>query len=307
MRAHGKDIIELFGYAADDTSGAARQHFRAKSCPFIGSNCSKTNHDQSVVYGTCSVTAGKGKEIIICPKRLYAKNYAVFSDVVKSIWGAIPLVVGGDLAELRKEAVKHSESVVAFGQNSGKEITVQSNGKLSIDWVLQRYKNVNGRLAPQDFVGVEVQSIDITGNYRENFHAYEQLKNGTPPNYIPDAGHGLNWANVHKRLIPQIIRKGNIYNRIDRCAGFAFILPTLVYEKFDEILGDLDEKSGSSNDNLSVFTYSLDTNTQHGSIRGIKLDAIKHHSLRDIASAFSSNSGENSHKELDRTLRNILY
>jgi len=306
MRANGKDIIELFGYAADDMSDSARRHFQQKSCPFVGANCSKTNHDQSVVYGTCSVTAGKGREIIICPKRLYAKNYGVFSDVVTCIWGQLPLVIGGDLNELRKKAVKHSACVVAFGQNSGKEITVQSNGKLSMDWVLQKYKNVGGRLVPEDFVGIEVQSIDTTGNYRDNFHAYEQLKSGKPPNYIPDAGHGLNWANVHKRLVPQIIRKGNISNRIDRCSGFAFILPTLVYEKFDEILGDLDEKSGSSKDNLSVFTYSLDRIPNHGSKREIKLDAIKHHSLHEIAAAFSSNSGEDSHKDLDETLRSVL-
>jgi hypothetical protein len=307
MRARGKDIVELFGYAPDDISQQAVMHFVQKKCPFIGTSCSKTNHDQTVTYGTCSVTAGRNREIVICPKRLYAENYKTLRDVSQSLWGDLPLVVGGSLQSLKNRALQEPSCIVAFGQNSGKEVSIQSNGKLSIDWVLQRYVKSGSKLDPKDFVAIEVQSIDITGNYRENFHAYERLKTtGNTPNSIPDAGHGLNWANVHKRLIPQIIRKGNVYSKMPTCSGFAFILPSLVYEKFDEILGDLPELEASSNQSLSVFTYSLGNNTENGSVRKIVLDNIKHHSLLDIATAFSSNSGDNAHLLLSESLKQIL-
>lgn len=107
--------------------------------------------------------------------------------------------------ELVKETP--NEFVVAFGQNSGREIQVgSSRNKLSMDWVLVRI--VDGR--PFEIAGVEVQSIDITNNYRSTWEAYKSLVLA-PNTTIPASAHGMNWANVHKRLIPQIIRKGQIY------------------------------------------------------------------------------------------------
>lgn len=305
MRSRGKDIVELFGFAPDDVSSEAVEIFKRSYCPFVSTPCTKTNHDQSVVYGTCAVTAGSD-EVIICPKRLYANDFRVFTDVVSEIWGQLPLVVGGTVEALHSKAKRYTECVVAFGQGSGREISISSNGKLSIDWILQRYKLENGRLSPIDFVAIEVQSIDITGNYRETFAAYQQLKYGHPVRLIPDAGHGMNWANVHKRLIPQIIRKGNVYIQMNRCRGFIFILPKLVYEKFDQILGDVPEEQASSRHNLSVFTYSLGRRAGQGAIRPIELDAIKHHSLANIVMAFSSNTQDGAPAELDRALRSLF-
>ena len=223
MRAAGQDIVELFGYAPDDLSASAVKFTRDKQCPFSKTQCSKTNHNQSEIYGTCSVSTGSnklpGSETIVCPTRLYANQYASFSDVVADAWKQHKptLVAGGTLENLRKEAMKHNESVVAFGQNSGAELQVDSFGKMSLDWVLQRYQLKSDKsLKPVDFVGIEVQSIDTTGNYRDNQTFYvdarlnNRLKNSLPPN----SRHGLNWANVHKRLIPQIIRKGNIYSQM---------------------------------------------------------------------------------------------
>ena len=172
MRSPGKDIVEMFGHAPDDISDNSNVWFKEKRCPFVGATCTKTNHDQSEIYGACSVTSGQN-EVIICPKRLYADNYGPFQDVKSSIWGDLPLVIGGSSRDLLLKAQEHQECIVAFGQNSGNEVTISSNGKLSIDWVLQRYKKEAGRLIPVDFAAIEVQSIDITGNYRDNFYAYK--------------------------------------------------------------------------------------------------------------------------------------
>ena len=307
MRAEGQDIVELFGFAPNDTSIVAKQQFERTECPFVKGQCGKTNHNQTLVYGTCSVTTGKAKrEVIICPKRLYADNYRVLSDAANAVWGDIALVAGGTISELREGALAYNECAIAFGQNSGREVTINSNGKLSLDWVIQRYVRVGNNLVPQDYIGIEVQSIDITGNYRDNWQAYNDIKFGPHPNMIPNSGHGLNWANVHKRLIPQIIRKGNVYSFTKRCSGFFFILPDLVYEKFENILGEIPEQDLPSSQNLSVLTYGFGAKANEGTHRKLVLHRTKHHSLADIAHAFITNCGDTVSDELDELLKVLI-
>lgn len=245
MRATGKDITELFGFSPDDISAPSLKNHRGQNCPFTGNTCSKTNHDQSVVYGVCSVTNGitssPETNVIICPNRLYANDYQTLKDVVDRVWPNkhYPLIIGGTLDELRDRANKLDECVIAFGKGSGKEIAVDSNGPMSLDWVLQLYTRDASKLIAKKYIGVEVQSIDITGNYRENWSAYnrqrlESIEHEMPPS----SGHGLNWANVIKRLMQQIIRKGNIYKSSEKCAGFFFIVPDIVYSRFENVLGE---------------------------------------------------------------------
>ncbi len=146
LRAQGRDIVELFGYRPNDLSDAARAAFDNRGCPFTGKTCSKTNHDQSVIYGVCSVSNGikRGPHdgVIVCPKRLYQKNYGIFSDLAKDVWGSqTELVIGGELADLKADARQFANPAVAFGQSSGSEIAVNSNGQMSMDWVIQKYEN----------------------------------------------------------------------------------------------------------------------------------------------------------------------
>lgn len=312
MRAKGRDIVELFGYAPDDTSDAALNAWGKNLCPFLGEVCSKTNHDQSVIYGTCSVSNGiqklPGSEIIICPKRIYADTHKIFHSVIKAAWPQQQknLIVGGSLAELQEKALHASNPVIAFGQNSGKEIQIQSNGTLSMDWILQSYEIVDGKLQPVDFVGIEIQSIDITGNYRDNWSAYNQIRQGQPVDEIPNSGHGLNWANVHKRLIPQIIRKGNVYEKTERCIGFFFILPEPVYQKFEEVIGELETFQAPNKENLSVITLNLGSELPSGNIRELEIIRQVNYSLGDIAAAFIGNVSKDAPNQLEDSLSGIF-
>lgn len=312
MRSSGRDIVELFGFSPDDVSEPALAAWNKKWCPFVEGSCSKTNHDQSLVYGTCSVSAGikndQGSEIIICPKRLYAKNYEIFKFVLESAWPNQnkKLLIGGTIDELKKRSLEVENPVIAFGQGSGREIQIKSNGSLNMDWVFQSYEKIDGKLIAKDFVGLEVQSIDITGNYRDNWAAYKKLKDGKIIDTIPNSGHGLNWANVHKRLIPQIIRKGNIYSKIDRCIGFYFIVPDSVYKKFEEVIGSLEEQPKPKRDNLSVITFSLGDILPHGSSRPLKLIREVNYSLSDVAMSFVASAAEEAPTQLDSHLSGIL-
>lgn len=92
-RANGNDLAELFGYAPDDNSDAARKQWKSQKCPFTENTCIKHSHPQNdgsvVVYGTCSVLnkarrTGTPEEVIICPNRLYANNFTV----LKQCYGA---------------------------------------------------------------------------------------------------------------------------------------------------------------------------------------------------------------------------
>ena len=211
-----KDLVEIFGYNPDDRSDECRALWRLGACQFTGRPCSKHNHDKTVIYGVCSVSTPYG-DCIICPNRLYAQDFLTLRAVAKDAFGDIKFLTFPSYVELRPF---NGEAVIAIGMHSGHEI----GGKgFSMDWVLAKVKNK--RLI--SYTGVEAQSLDITGNYRDTWYAYKNISENS---VIPESGHGLNWANVHKRLIPQIIRKSLIYYHSSYVkSGLYFITPDIVY------------------------------------------------------------------------------
>jgi hypothetical protein len=249
MAKKKRDIVEIFGYAPTDITEEVRTLWRLGACPFIGRSCIKFNHDQTVIYGTCSVTSPYG-DVIICPNRLYDDNYATIRRVAEDAFTAEPEFLLFDQYLERKGQVP--DCTVALGKNSGRE--VQIGNSLSMDWVLARI--TNGKL--HEYVGIEVQSLDITGNYRDAWHAYNNLPQNPTTTVFPSSEHGLNWANVHKRLIPQLIRKGVIYSSSSLATkGLYFIVPDIVYRKFEELIGDISTVERPGPTIVSVFTYKL--------------------------------------------------
>jgi hypothetical protein len=221
------DLVEIFGFSPTDLRHEVRRLWNLGACPFIKKPCIKINHDHTIIYGTCSVTSPYG-DIVICPNRLYANDYQTLKACSHDAFGEnIPFFLYEEFIENNHEI---DECIVALGNNSGKEIKVGRS--LSMDWILARIKG--DQLI--EYIGVEVQSIDITGNYRDAWHAYKNY-NAKVKN-LPSSKHGLNWANVHKRLIPQIIRKGVVYTKSKYCKkGLYFILPDIVYKKFEDVIG----------------------------------------------------------------------
>jgi len=291
-----KDISEIFGHDPRNLSPEVRKLWNFGACPFIGMSCTKYNHDQTVIYGTCSV-ASTNTDVIICPNRLYANDYATIRRVSADAFGAeIKFYFFDDFVKTNTEK---EDCVVALGHNSGKEVKL---GKaLSMDWVLARVKN--NLLV--EYVGVEVQSIDITGNYRDTWHAYKNFSAGQTR--IPESEHGFNWANVHKRLIPQIIRKGVIYSKSRYCKkGMYFVLPEVVYEKFEGVVGsDLEPISIPTSETLTVFTYKLGPKSSN-SIRELLPVRTVRFSLDEFANRFISSPNLPKAVELDSAIKRIL-
>ena len=294
-----KDLVELFGYSPDDLTTTARTLWQLGGCPFINKACIKFNHDQTITYGTCSVTSPYG-DIVICPNRLYANNYQTLRRVSEDAFGdSIPFMTYEQYLEQR---AVYDNCIVALGKNSGKEVQVGKS--LSMDWVLAHIDQAQ----LIEYVGIEVQSIDITGNYRDAWHAYHNLKPGTDRATLPSSEHGLNWANVHKRLIPQLIRKGVVYSRSQLVKkGLYFVLPDIVYRKFEDIIGtDIPLTEHASHETLTVYTYALGADVPHGQQRDLVPVRQLRFALDEFSNRFISGPNLPQGQELDGAVRRVL-
>jgi hypothetical protein len=230
----GLDLPEFFGYDPTDMSAAAVYSRDHQECPFVPGPCLKVlGHGIGAVRsGACSVQQVRTPEIVtICPIRLYEHDYQVLLDVAQSAFGAGATLIRPEDVEL----VGHTgDNVVVFGKRSGHELRIPrpagASGSFYVDWVLARISPA-GNLS--EFVAVEVQSIDTTGNYRDTRDAY---LTGTTT-YVPNPA-GLNWENVSKRILPQLIYKGHVLRREPLCTkGLYFVTPTAVYARIMERLG----------------------------------------------------------------------
>ncbi len=225
------EITEWFGYHYGVQSEVAKQTRADALCPFIDAPCSKKFNDASV-SGVCSVlTNTEPKPVIICPNRLYADNYAVLGQVAEVAFGTGHQVIHPDQFRGRRHT---GNEVVAFGKHFGKELRLPSRGgrgNYFVDWILASISS-DGELA--DFIAVEVQAIDTTGSYRPEVI---ELRNGATT--LASSKAGLNWENVNKRILPQLIYKGHVLRREPLCTkGLFFICPTAVYRRVIARLGD---------------------------------------------------------------------
>jgi len=287
-----RSLIEVFGYAPNDVTAKARKFWGLSACPFMGRACTKYDHTNTICYGTCSVS-NAGQNVIICPNRLYANNYETIRHVSADAFGKLPFMLFDEYLKKENDSLN---CVVALGQNSGREVKLK---KMSMDWVLAHIKN--GKL--MEYIGIEVQSIDITGNYRDAWYAARDKKS-----LIPPSAHGLNWANVHKRLMPQIIRKSLVYSKSALVKnGLFFIVPEPVCQRFEEIIGsDIPTVKATGKDVITVFTYDLADPVPHGQVRKLIMNRMVRFKLDEFSARFITGPNLPAGNELDNKIREIL-
>lgn len=223
-------IFEFFGYRADDVSEPARLAAKSETCPINGAPCQKTFND-GVISGVCAIKPITSDPVICCPIRLYADDYRILSDIADRVFGAGLSLIAG------REAVKHAtthqkECIGVFGKGWGGELRLPQKSKKGgyfVDWVLARLSPAGQLL---EFVAIEVQTIDTTGTYRPGYEALVKDRS------IEKTSVGLNWENVAKRILPQLIYKGQILQREELCkSGLFFVCPAPVFERIMERLG----------------------------------------------------------------------
>lgn len=225
-------ISEFFGYKAEDASTIALNTANSQICPFLGFPCTKVLSRDHLISGVCSVrqkTEGS-PSVICCPIRIYAEDYKMLHLISRQAFGRDFGLYAGRAAVERARA--EGGSIAVFGHGWGGELRLPQRagtGSYFVDWVLARLDE-NGELA--EFTAIEVQTIDTTGNYREARTAL--LENRS---VISDTV-GLNWENVSKRIIPQLIYKGQVLQREDLCrTGLFFVCPKAVYDRVLNRLG----------------------------------------------------------------------
>ena len=159
----------------------------------------------------------------------------------------------------------------------------EGSGSYFVDWVLARLDS-QGELS--EFTAIEVQTIDTTGNYRT---ARDELLKRRE---IVDDTVGFNWENVSKRIIPQIIYKGQVLQREELCkTGLYFVCPRPIYDRVLRRLGGKEKIPRFPTQPASVHFVSYDYANEEkidGVIR--PLDVTEEHctTVYKIQEAFSA-------------------
>lgn len=232
-------IIEFYG--ARPLSEESIKNAQDHQCPFVGDACIKKRSNK---LGACALQMADGNNIIICPNRLYANNFAVLKSIADEAFSIDSILVSARDYEVRKRSnALIGQEIIVFGKYFGQELGIptpknedgEGSGSFYIDFILV-HPNENGEAA--SFVAVEVQTIDTTNSYSD---AAEKYADGVA--YINKNGGdttkaGLNWENVSKRILPQLIYKGHALRREPMCfKGLFFVVPQAVYDRIKRRVG----------------------------------------------------------------------
>lgn len=259
----------------------ARRARKKFLCPFLEGECTKLLRD-GAISGACTVKLTNSGPIICCPNRLYDGNYQVLADVAQSAFGPkMKLIPGQRVAHVRHDGYY----VAVFGKRWGKELRLPQRtgrGGYFVDWILARIGTASQL---EEFVAVEIQAIDTTGNYRGEREAY--LREELFDDY---SKAGLNWENVSKRILPQIIYKGHVLRQESLCPkGLFFACPTPVYDRIRERLGGkLSEYKFQQHGALTFMWYDLGPSVEDGRRRRLVPGGSFTTTIDQVALAFTA-------------------
>lgn len=278
-------IWEFFGYHSGDNSSNALKCAQESQCPIIESRCIKTFND-GTISGVCSLKPITSEPVICCPVRLYADNYKLLRDIAQSAFNENMILVPGNEALIHTKT-KNTPCVAVFGKGWGRELRLpQKSGKggYFVDWVLAKLSNT-GELI--EFVAVEVQTIDSTGNYRNGYQALKENRS------IAKTTAGLNWENVSKRILPQLIYKGQILQREELCKkGLFFVCPGPVHTRIMNRLGGREglPKYTLQPASITFVTYDYDHTKDQitGQILALEKTSIHSTTVYKVQEAFNN-------------------
>jgi len=280
-------ITEVFGYSPDDQSPPVRQIRASQTCPFTARTCIKAFRDSGTVHGTCTVKTPSDEEVICCPKRLYAENYRILSDVAHEAFSSdLETVIPPSKVE---ETTGASGRVVAFGSGWGKELRVpkagDQKGSYSADWILALISKTNDLV---EFVALEVQSMDTTGDYQPEWCKQMGVLYN-PKATAKKKSSNINWENVNKRIIPQLLTKGNVFQREKLCKkGMFFVTPTPVYKRVIGRLGAQLSEFPLQSSALTFRYYGLKPVFAAATIRELAYEGQYTTTVENLKEAFNS-------------------
>ncbi len=281
-------ISEFFGYRAEDGSDEALKAVADRKCPFLGLSCTKLLGRDRSISGVCAIrqkTAGS-PSVICCPNRIYAEDYKMLRTIAKEAFEVKLNLYAGRAAVER--AKKEDGAIAVFGHGWGGELRLpqrQGTGSYFVNWVLARLDG-NGEL--KEFTAIEVQTIDTTGKYSD---AQKALKSNR--SVVVDTV-GLNWENVSKRIIPQLIYKGQVLQREEHCrTGLYFVSPTPIYRRVLSRLGGKDRIPSFPSQPAAIHFVAYDYAMPFEDVvdgTNVPLDVIEEHctTVYKVQEAFSA-------------------
>ena len=187
-------IIELFGHS---TTHQIQPNWnpivKTQNCPFRSQQCIKVRKSTpEISIGTCTVAHGKNyTPIIICPFRLLERRQ-VFTDAIHLLTLHEP---GNEL------------HIVP-------EISIPGG---NVDYFLVSVR----RNKVQDFVGIELQTLDTTGTVwieRQKFLQAQGLKIN-PSDIKNDKPYGMNWKMTAKTTLVQLHHKVETFESLNKHLG----------------------------------------------------------------------------------------
>ena len=196
------------------------------------------------------------------------------------------LIRAADIARTQGETSR----VVAFGRGWGGELRVPKSaegpGDYAVDWILALIKP-DGEL--EEFVPVEVQSMDTTGSYQREWYKLFGIE---PPSNCKSKNSNINWENVNKRIIPQLMSKGNVFRRESLCKkGLFFICPEPVYRRFMGRMGTKLSEFPFGSGSLTFRYYQLASTKIPGQIRPLEFKGTFTTTVENLRDAFNSTLG----------------
>jgi hypothetical protein len=231
-------LHEVFGYRIADTTAPSVTAAAAGYCPITFSQCTKPGR------GVCAVAPASGLPVIICPDRLKFGGYRILREIALLAFArfGVPLAPNGlpgivPGSEGRSTALASGTMTVGvfgkgFGQASG-EVQLPpvppSTSGYSVDYVMVLLDPTGDLVS---FAVVELQTIDTTNNYTTSVQAFVNGRQDVPSSF------GLNWENVNKRILPQLITKGLMLQGERLChTGIYLVAPQPVFDRIMLRLG----------------------------------------------------------------------
>ena len=213
-------------------------------CPFINGQCVKPGHILDGPYPVCSIRQRTNPRLItVCPKRFLEND--LMADVVAHCWPGKPP---------KNPRFAHEIRMAPFGQ---------------VDMVVADYNAQAHSI--REFVSVELQAVDITGSVEP---AYSALLNSEPE---VRAKYGLNWANVRKRYIDQLVAKCFYHHQWNTRVVAVMQSPLYDYFRthmqFDEIA------PGSGTVDVAFLLYDYVEGDVHHSLVFDRVVGTSHNSL----------------------------
>ena len=283
-------VTEFFGLAPLDQEAA--RNVSRRRCPFVRGDCIKPNH------GACSVRQlTQPDPVICCPNRMYEGNFRILAEISTATFGTeTELLRPSDVAGRVSAGAMTGNEVAVFGRYWGQELPLPrprgaspaESRKYYVDWILAKLDR-DGYLV--ELTAVEVQTVDTTGNYTDQVQSFfrgERYRDrrGRTPGY---SNAGINWENVNKRILPQLIYKGHVLRRETKCTkGLYFVCPKQVYDRIRDRLGGNLHEYHPSTGTITFRSYELGPTAPSGYHRSMVLSGQFTTTVDQVAIAFTS-------------------